>query len=245
MTELTTASGDVILVDEDDVPRLEGQRFYSLRTRRLTYAAFVLKVPGEKSKRMLLHRFLLDAPPGTIVDHKNRNGLDNRRENLRFADHKLNAANGSGWGGTSKYRGVFWNKQARRWTAQITLDQACERIGNFQSEEDAARAFDAAAVAAWGEFARINFPGEPLIDLAQMRADRERKFRGSSKYRGVSWDTVNGRWMVRFHSNGKTVCPGRFDDEEEAARVYDAAALAALGDKAKLNFPRPAAESAQ
>ena len=91
------------------------------------------------------------------VDHRNGNGLDNQRENLRAATSVQNAANQGPRAGTSRYKGVSWARRQRKWKAQIRTDGRARGLGYFISEEDAARAYDTAAVAAWGEYARLNF----------------------------------------------------------------------------------------
>jgi hypothetical protein len=96
------------------------------------------------------------------VDHKNGDGLDNRRENLRFATHEENARNSrkqrtSG----NRYKGVVPPRPTRGieyWQAQININRKQVRFGRFGTEEDAARAYDAKAKEVYGEFARLNFP---------------------------------------------------------------------------------------
>jgi hypothetical protein len=108
------------------------------------------------NKRLALHRHILGATPESpIVDHINRNTLDNRRSNLRFADARTNAANRGKKRGLclSQYKGVTWHPRAGKWQA------SCDNkyIGVFTSEEDAARAYDARALLVFGAFAYQNF----------------------------------------------------------------------------------------
>lgn len=112
-----------------------------------------------------MHRVILGVASEKWIDHENRNGLDNRRENLRVATNRQNLQNSRKRSGTvSRFKGVSFDKHYRKWQARI---QACTIgpgghvrrvfLGSFDDEEDAARAYDAAALASFGRFARMNF----------------------------------------------------------------------------------------
>lgn len=115
-------------------------------------------VPNGRTRRWeRLHRLILEAPSWAFVDHKNGNGLDNRRDNLRLCHHKQNMANQRGTEtGTSKYRGVSQYRDGVRWVAQIKVNYCNKHIGVYLTEEEAAQAYDKAAREAYGEFARVN-----------------------------------------------------------------------------------------
>jgi len=118
-------------------------------------------MPNGKRRTVYMHREVLGAAPGEQVDHVNLDGLDNRRENLRSATGVENSRNRRKRSGTSsQYKGVSWHKATRRWLAQIRFGARKTHLGSFRCEEDAARAYDAAAVEHFGEFARPNFPVE-------------------------------------------------------------------------------------
>jgi hypothetical protein len=114
----------------------------------------------EGRKRVLkMHRVILGLADDDHqkVDHINRNKLDNRRSNLRFADPSQSAANrGKQKNTTSQYRGVCLSRNGRKWVAQIRVRGEHYYLGAFTSEIDAARAYDRAAFAAWGEYANLN-----------------------------------------------------------------------------------------
>lgn len=111
-----------------------------------------------------LHRLILGAPQGLEVDHLSGDGLDNRRANLRLATQSQNSANSwkprraDGAATTSQYKGVSWDRTRDRWQAKVTIHGVCRNLGRYDDEAEAARAYDAAALSAWGDFARVNFP---------------------------------------------------------------------------------------
>lgn len=103
-----------------------------------------------------VHRLILAAPRGRIVDHINRDRLDNRRENLRFCTIGQNLRNSRKRTGANPYKGVT-KAQYGKWRAQIFLNYHYHFIGNFTTPEEAARAYDEVARAIHQEFAGLNF----------------------------------------------------------------------------------------
>ncbi len=108
-----------------------------------------------------MHRFILDAPDGAVVDHINGNALDNRRANLRLCTPTENAYNKRKRPGTvSQYKGVSWDSRNQRWMSQLTFKNRHLFLGRFDDEQEAARAYDVAARKHFGEFANLNFKHE-------------------------------------------------------------------------------------
>ena len=108
-----------------------------------------------------MHRVILGLIPEDKkeVDHGNRNTLDNRRRNLRGCTHRQNMMNRKkDVGATSRYKGVSWSKERKKWVSQITIGKKCKSLGRFAIEELAALAYDIAATYEYGEFANLNFP---------------------------------------------------------------------------------------
>jgi hypothetical protein len=125
-----------------------------------SYAVRLVGDSNNKVKILSLHRAIMGSPAGLLVDHRNRNRLDNRRANLRIATHAQNQFNkGKTRRKTaSRFVGVTFVKSIGRWRAQIMLDRKNIFLGNFENELEAAKAYDAAAKKYHGEFARLNFP---------------------------------------------------------------------------------------
>jgi len=109
---------------------------------------------------LLMHRVVADwewRPDTRFLDHRNRNRLDNRVANLRYARPTDNLMNSSPRrDNTSGYRGVFWHKRAKKWMAQIKYEGITHYLGLFDSKVDAAIAYNTKVVELAGEFARLN-----------------------------------------------------------------------------------------
>jgi hypothetical protein len=107
-----------------------------------------------------MHREILNASAGDVVDHRNGNGLDNRKANLRIATIAQNHYNRrkTTRATTSKYKGVHFQRDEKKYRAQIGCKGKRINLGNFNNEIDAAKAYDEAAKLYFGEFAFLNFP---------------------------------------------------------------------------------------
>lgn len=157
MTALTKVlrHGHVLTYDEADAALVDAHTWHAHRERGTHYACTnVRKLDGRRTI-VKLHRLLIPAARGIEIDHVNRNGLDNRRVNLRPGTPSQNKANRPApRNNTSGYKGV--SREGRRWIAYITVDRCRYRLGRFDDAWAAAQAYNAAALEAWGEFARIN-----------------------------------------------------------------------------------------
>lgn len=110
--------------------------------------------------RVIIARMLgRDLASIELVDHINGNGCDNRRENLRLATKSQNLSNqGKQQHNTSGFKGVTWHNQRHKWIAQIGSNGKHMYLGVYLTKEEAARAYDIAALKYHGEFAKLNFP---------------------------------------------------------------------------------------
>ena len=110
-------------------------------------------------RRVYLHRWLLDAQPGQLVDHIDGNKLNNRRSNLRLVTRSQNQANRRhNRTSRSRYKGVTWHKRRKRWMARIQVRGRRITIGYYADALQAAYEYDAFARSYFGEYARVNFP---------------------------------------------------------------------------------------
>lgn len=104
-----------------------------------------------------MSRFILNAPPYLLVDHEDRDKLNNQRYNLRFCVKGQNNTNRrSAKNSSSIYLGVSWAKNRKKWRACIRYNKKAHSIGYFSDEKEAARAYDLEAIIHHGEFANLN-----------------------------------------------------------------------------------------
>lgn len=156
MREIPLTRGKVALVDDADYEHVSRFKWTALFNPD-NGKWYARRVSGGRT--LYLHRFLMSAAKGVHVDHKNGDGLDCRRGNLRFADNSQNHQNMRRLStNTSGYKGV--HPRGRRWVATITLKKKSYWCGTYDTAEDAARAYDEKALELFGEFALPNFARE-------------------------------------------------------------------------------------
>ena len=151
--------GQWTIVDQQDYYQLGHFKWSVCGNDKNIYAARILsKTRSGRVISSFLHREIMNDPKGFFVDHRNGNGLDNRRDNLRLATRSQNSANKRKRKNTSsRFIGVHFDKRSGRWCAGIKKNAKRYGIDYYDNEIDAARAYDAAAKKFHGEFARLNF----------------------------------------------------------------------------------------
>ncbi len=155
MKRIPLTQGKFALVDDEDFKELSKYKWHVTRNRQILYAG--MSVRNKTAQRHIrMHRFIMNAPEGQEIDHKDGDGLNNRKSNLRFCTHSQNAYNQKKRRGTSsQYKGVYFNKDHGKWHARISIEGKRKSLGYFDLEIEAGIAYADAAEDVYGEFARV------------------------------------------------------------------------------------------
>jgi hypothetical protein len=145
------------IVDDDDFERCL-RRTWTLSSKKKKLSSLQIRCRWREKNYNLSNFVMKDFK--LMFDHKNRNALDNRKENLRPCNHPQNHANMAkpNIPTSSRYKGVYWYKPYSCWKAKTKYKQKDIHIGYFDTEKAAARAYDKKAKEIFGEFAYLNFP---------------------------------------------------------------------------------------
>lgn len=148
--------GFVATIDREDIHLIDGHLWAALRRGSKWYAGRSIWRSGTNDVQ-LMHRVILAAKTGELIDHRDGNGLLNRRFNLRLATQSQNAMN-SGPHSNSKsgVKGVHWSKQHGRWKAEICSNGIRTHLGLFDQLEEAAAVYNSACLDLHGEFAKLS-----------------------------------------------------------------------------------------
>lgn len=231
-TQIPLTRGRVALIDDADLPLVSQYRW---QYHRNGYAVTTLN-----RRKVYLHRMIMNAQPGQIVDHLDRNPLNNTRANLRFVTAQQNGQNRRKTSRcTTGFKGVGYERG--KWRARIRANDQNIHLGLYNDLKTAALVYDCAARRLFGHFAYTNLPADKVTPEIESLVERilnpappiEKR---PSQYRGVYWE--RGRWRAKIGVNGGKLHLGYFKDEVEAAKVYDHHAKLLHGAKAKLNFPK-------
>lgn len=158
MKEILLSNGGVCLVDDCDYEYLNSFKWYRKKGNKTFYAERYLGKVDGKYRHIYMHKEIMEKNGGLRIDHKDENGLNNQRLNLRFATHGQNLANRKvRKNSSSKYKGVSWNEQCKKWDVRLRKNGTQYWLGLFKTEEEAALAYDIKAKDLHKEFAFSNF----------------------------------------------------------------------------------------
>lgn len=229
--------GLFVLVDDEDYKVCSSHRWH---INGKYASANIKETPNDPPKSIRMHRFITKCPKGKMVDHIDGNTLNNQKENLRICNDSENGMNKKKKSNTSSmYKGVMKNGNYNTYYSEIVVRGIKIKLGFYRSQEEAAEAYNEAAITHFGEFAKLN---DIIYPEGFKRFGRRSK--GSSIYTGVSmvkrttpsktyryWTsiiTVNRKIMVKRF-------PYTAEGEIMAALDYNQKSTRFFGDKAKLN----------
>ena len=139
MKKIPLTQNKFALVDDRDFGLLNRHKWFALKGWKTFYA---VRNSPEVNKLVYMHREILNTPARMDTDHINKNGLDNQRQNLRVATRSENLQNqGKQKPNTSGFKGVHWNKGAKKWVAQIKVDKKQVYLGMFTDKITAFEAY--------------------------------------------------------------------------------------------------------
>lgn len=208
-------SDAVALVDSEDYEVVSKYKWYLVHG----YAHTTFHKKGksrqdvDRNVNISMHRLIMGKPPmdGLIVDHCNRDRLDNRRSNLRWVTYVENAHNSES---ASGYKGV--SKDRNRWVAQIRG----LFLGSYEYEVQAAKVYDKAARHFFKKYAYLNFPDDEYGDKVRYVDYAPNKHKPKSIYTGVSYFGHGGKRVKRWRAVYRKKTIGYFLTEIEAAQAY-------------------------
>ncbi len=152
LIKLSGAEDTYTIVDDEDYGELSR---WTWAYHKNGYAYRATSSWG-KCLKFFMHREIMNAPEGKDIDHINGDKLDNRKPNLRICTRSQNMANMRRSRGASQYKGVIWDNSRQRWQARITVNYKGIYLGRFDSETEAARAYNVAALHYFGSYASLN-----------------------------------------------------------------------------------------
>lgn len=144
------------IVDENRWDEV-AETLWGLSTRGYVFKRVDGDVGARGGWNLYLHHVIAGDPGDQVVDHIDRDQLNNTCENLRVTSFEQNVWNSPSRPSQTGYRGVT-NQYEGQWVAQISIKGVKQYLGTFDSPEEAALAYDEAALRLRGEFAQLNFP---------------------------------------------------------------------------------------
>jgi len=164
MREIKLTQSKVAFVDDEDFDRLNQYRWYAHFDGYNYYACRHLPRVNGRQPSTTMHCDIIGFKKGMEVDHKDGNGLNNQKSNLRMCTHAQNSRNVKPKLNkiSSAFKGVSWNREHNKFRARITKDHKVLYLGCFDSDIDAAVAYDNMARKLHGEFKKTNFEAKKL-----------------------------------------------------------------------------------
>lgn len=164
MKTINLTQGRYAMVDDQDYEWLSQFRWHAAEcpNKGISSLWYAYRHAGQNRPKLSMHRAIANRcgfPSDKDCDHKDGNGLNNQRDNLRPCTNGQNNGNRRKESGcSSSFKGVYWRKERQQWISRLRRNKQSYFLGCFKSEIDAAKAYDSAAIIHFGEFALLNFP---------------------------------------------------------------------------------------
>ena len=160
MKEIKLTQDKVAKVDDEEFKELNEYKWRAHKDKHTYYAVRNIYEDG-KQRTIRMHNAIMNTPNGMETDHRDGDGLNNQKYNLRNCTHAENGKNlRISESNTSGYKGVYWHKAAKAWVARIRVDYELLYLGCFETVEEGALAYNQKAAELYGEFARLNEIGQ-------------------------------------------------------------------------------------
>lgn len=153
MKEIQLTQGKVAQVDDENFESLNAHKWYAKKKGKTFYAGRDIQADGKQTT----HRMHWEVLGGKWIDHRDHDGLNNQKTNLRFCTNSENCMNRRKFANTScTYKGVYFNKTTGKWRAMIGINGKRINLGYYVDETEAAKAYNTKAIELFGEFAYLN-----------------------------------------------------------------------------------------
>ena len=155
MKEIQLTQGKVALVDDEDFEFLNQWKWFAKKDRNTFYVVRKASyaIHGRQFMIYMPHEILSKPPKGLMTDHRDGDGCNNQRENLRFVTNRQNQQNRKHQNSSSQYPGVCWYKRDEKWQAEIRINNKYKYLGRFATELEAFEVYEQA----------VNAIGETII----------------------------------------------------------------------------------
>lgn len=158
MREIKLTQGMTTLVDDEDFESLSKFKWCAANITGNYYSIRRYRGTDGKQYGRFMHREILNCSPAEKTDHKDGNGLNNQKDNIRICSQQQNTFNKRiSRNNKSGFKGVSWLKNTKKWYASIKINRKTRNLGYFKTREEAAKAYDRAAINFFGDFAKLNF----------------------------------------------------------------------------------------
>lgn len=221
-----------VIIDKEDYERIKLRKWHACQKNKNKHSAYIVsernKYDINLPKKILLHAFILGIY-GKEIDHKNRNPLDNRKENLRLATHKQNCRNSTiARNNKSGFKGVHYREDANMFRVKIEVDGKQVYGGYYKYAVNAAKKYNKMAIEYFGEYANINI----IPKKVKVPIEKEKEY--IRRYIGV--EPIRKKFRVSIYVNKGKINIGMFNKEVDAAKAWNKAVIKYNKPKRFLNI---------